>query len=175
MGVAHRVGEAVAAVEICRRRIGKRAIGVDRDTAMARIAALGVGDAIAIGIGCRRQIAAETLILVGAEAVMASGGRLVGRHLKGQRVGANGSVHTAIGRAAIVLHAEGERGRTGRGAHWGAVNQLAGVDVGDRDRGRRSNHRSIQQQLPRAGHIDDDSGQLVGRAVLGVVKAKVCR
>ena len=63
------------------------------------------------------QLAAVGLILVGGEAVVAGRGRLVGGHLEGQRVGRDGSVHAAIGRAAIVLHAEGEGGRARCCAH----------------------------------------------------------
>ncbi|MNQ14996.1 hypothetical protein D3C85_279580 [compost metagenome] len=117
VAVAHRHREAVGTVEIGSRDVGVGAVGIDRDGAVRWIAALGIGQRVAIDVAAN-DLAADRRVFVRGLVVVGRRRRVVDR--------VDGHVHRAGGRAAVaVAHRHGEAVRTvevgTRGVGVGAV------------------------------------------------------
>ncbi len=136
IAVADRVGKAVGAVVVGRRRIGVGAVGVDHHRAMGRIGGLAVGNGIAIDIRGRRQAARLDRVFCSSNRRAGRGRRIVDRADRNcHRVGiaAAIAVADAVGKAvgAVVVG----RRRIGVGAvgidHHRAMGRVAGLAIGD--------------------------------------------
>ncbi len=98
IAIADGIGKAVGAVVVGHRRIGVGAVAVDYHSAVGRIAALAVGDGIAIDIGGGRQAARLGRVFGGGNGSTRSGRRIVDR--------ADGDRHS-VGVAAALAVADG--------------------------------------------------------------------
>src|SRR5258708_7657984 len=80
-------------------------------------------------------------------------------------------IHAAVGRAAVVLHLEGQVDVGGGGGGGGVVDQPARGDVGDADHLARAHRDAVVGQGPEVGQgVELDRQQVVA---VGVGEAEV--